>query len=466
MTGGRLRPIAADVALAVAACVMDLTLYSAAPLRIDDPHFWSSVGYLVLIFAALLARRRRPAAVFVVVLALSVLAEPLTGVDFQPLVVVYLALFATAVGCRKEVAAAALAGALACAVRLAFEDVHVGNLEELVVEVVAGVYLMVLPLSVWAAGRWVRISREHAKDLEARRELEARQAVVEERARIARELHDIVSHAVTVMVLQAAGGRRVLRRDPARAERVLDTIGQVGEEAMGELRRMLGLLRTDWPVGSGGRGRPGGSGGAAGSGAADGSGTPGGADGPDESGTPGGSGAAGEAGAPGEAGGAPGSGRSGGLPDPGDVPDPLGPGEFDGPCSGVADLPRLLDPVRAVGVDVALRVAGEPRAVAPGVDLAVYRVVQEGLTNVTKHAGAGASAEVRLTWSGDRVEVEVVDDGGEGEPRRGLSTGHGLSGLRQRLAVLGGDLTAGELHGGGFRLAAVLPVADRLVASG
>ncbi|MFC6094637.1 sensor histidine kinase [Saccharothrix lopnurensis] len=448
MTGGRLRPIAADVALAVAACVMDLTLYSAAPLRVDDPHFWSSVGYLALIFAALLARRRRPAAVFVVVLALAVLAEPLTGVDFQPLVVVYLALFATAVGCRKEVAAGALAGALACAVRLAFEDVHVGNLEELVVEVVAGVYLMVLPLSVWAAGRWVRISREHAKDLEARRELEARQAVVEERARIARELHDIVSHAVTVMVLQAAGGRRVLRRDPARAERVLDTIGQVGEEAMGELRRMLGLLRTDGPVGSGGRVGSGGSGGAAGSGAADGSGTPGGA------------------GAPGGAGGTAGSGRSGGLPDPGGVPDPLGPGEFDGPCSGVADLPRLLDPVRAVGVDVALRVAGEPRAVAPGVDLAVYRVVQEGLTNVTKHAGAGASAEVRLTWSGDRVEVEVVDDGGEGEPRRGLSTGHGLSGLRQRLAVLGGDLTAGELRGGGFRLAAVLPVADRLVASG
>ncbi|MFD7655970.1 sensor histidine kinase [Actinosynnema sp. NPDC059797] len=388
MTAGRARSVVADAALAAVACAMDLALYSSVPLRADDPEFWTAVGYLVVVFAALLVRRRHPAAVFVVVLALAVLVEPLAGIDIQPALVVYLALFSVAVSCRKEVAVAALAGGLACAGRVAFDSVHVENVEDFVVEVAAAVYLTALPLSAWVAGRWVRTSREHAKDLEARRELEARQAVVEERARIARELHDVVSHAVTVMVLQAAGGRRALHRDPARAERVFDTIGQVGEQAMGELRRMLGVLRTDGP----------------------------------------------------------------------DEPEP--------PGSGVADLPRLLGPVRAVGIDVELRVEGEPRALEPGVDLAVYRVVQEGLTNVTKHAGAGARVEVRLTWSGDRVEVEVVDDGGEGEPPRGLSTGHGLSGLRQRLAVLGGDLTAGELHGGGFRLAAVLPVADRLVTSG
>ncbi|MFC5055303.1 sensor histidine kinase [Saccharothrix xinjiangensis] len=382
MTLGRARSVLVDAVLAAVACAMDLTLYSSVPLRADDPRFWTAVGYLGLVFGALLVRRRHPAAAFAVVLVLAVLVEPLTGLHFRPALVVYLALFSVAVSCRKEVAVAALAGGLACAVRIVSRTIQVESVEELVVEAFAAVYLMALPLATWVAGRWVRTSREHAKDLEARRELEARQAVAGERARIARELHDVVSHAVTVMVLQAAGGRRALHRDPARAERVFDTIGQVGEQAMEELRRMLAVLRTD---------------------------------GPEE------------------------------------------------PRSGVADLPRLLDPVRAVGVDVALRVVGEPRAVEPGVDLAVYRVVQEGLTNVTKHAGAGARAEVRLTWSGDRVEVEVVDDGGEGEPRRDLSTGHGLAGLRQRLAVLGGDLTAGESHGGGFRLAAVLPVGGRLV---
>ncbi|QFZ19388.1 sensor histidine kinase [Saccharothrix syringae] len=366
---------------------MDVILFSDAPLRVGDRRFWSTMGYLGLVLTVLLVRRRRPAAVFAAVLVLAVLAEPLSGFDFRPEIVVYLGLFTAAVRCRIEVAVGALVCMLLYVIRIATLHFDIHSPEDLVVELAAAAYLTMLPVSVWATGRWVRTSREHARDLEARRELEARQAVVEERARIARELHDVVSHAVTVVVLQAAGGRRVLDRDPARAHRVFDTIERVGEEAMGELRRMLDVLRTDGVT---------------------------------------------------------------------------GPAE---PRSGVADLPRLLDSVRAVGVGVALRVTGEPRTVAPSVDLAVYRVVQEGLTNVTKHAGADASAEVRLTWAGDRVEVEVTDDGGGAAPRRGLSTGHGLPGLRERLAVLGGDLTAGQLHGGGFRLTAVLPVADRLALS-
>ncbi|WP_158853254.1 sensor histidine kinase [Saccharothrix deserti] len=387
MTSSRLRSVAADVALALAACALDMVLFSHVPLRPGERLFWFAVGYLGLVFVLLLARRRHPAAVFAAVLALVALAEPVSGHPFRAEIVVYVALFTVAVRCRVEVAGVALVGALLYGIRSSTPEFDPAQPEELVVDLAAAAYLTVLPLSVWVAGRGVRASREHAQVLEARRELEARQAVVEERGRIARELHDVVSHAVTVMVLQAAGGRRVLDRDPARAGRAFDTIEQVGEDAMGELRRMLDVLRTD-----------------------------------------------------------------------------VDTAELR---SGVDDVPGLLDSFRAAGVQVVLRVTGEPRVVAPSVDLAVYRVVQEGLTNVTKHAGAGASAEVRMTWTADRVEIEVTDDGGgDAAPRRGLSTGHGLSGLRERCAALGGNLTTGQPHGGGFRLTAVLPVADRLVVSG
>lgn len=385
MTPGRLRSAAADVVLAVGACAMDVILFSDVPLRPQERPFWYTVGYLGLVLVVLLVRRRHPAAVFVVTLALAALAEPLTGFDFRPEITVYLAVFTVAVRCRTEVAVVALVCALVYAIRTTTPELDVHQPEELAVELAAAAYLTLLPLSVWATGRWVRTSRERAEDLEARRELEARQAVVEERGRIARELHDVVSHAVTVMVLQAAGGRRVLDRDTARAARAFETVERVGEQAMGELRRMLDVLRTDV--------------------------------------------------------------------------------EAAEPAAGVADLPGLLDSFRAAGVDVVLRVTGKPRVVAPSVDLAVYRVVQEGMTNVTKHAGAGASAEVRLTWAEDRVEVDVVDDGG-GAPRRELSTGHGLSGLRERLAALGGSLTTAPCRGGGFRLTAVLPLADRFALPG
>ncbi|WP_053720573.1 sensor histidine kinase [Saccharothrix sp. NRRL B-16348] len=381
MTRSAVGRVAADTGLALAAGAMDVVLYSHVPLRPEEPRFWFTLGYLGVIFVVLLTRRRHPPAVFVVVLALAALAAPVSGFEFRPEIVVYLALFTVAERCRVRVAGVALAGALLYAFLSSSPDFDLSRPEDFVVDVAAAAYLTLLPLSVWATGRWVRTSREHTRSLEARRQLEARQAVVEERGRIARELHDVVSHAVTVMVLQAAGGRRVLDHDPTRAAGAFDTIQRLGENAMGELRRMLEVLRAD--------------------------------------------------------------------------------GDPAEPQPGAADLPTLLDSFRAAGPHVDLRVTGDPPAVAPAVDLAVYRVVQEALTNVTKHAGTGASAEVLLTWTADHVEIEVSDDGGhDATHHRALSTGHGLSGLRERLAALGGSLTTARTPTGGFRLVAVLPLAD------
>lgn len=381
MTRRAVAPVAADVALALAAGAMDVVLYSHVPLRPEEPRFWFTAGYMGLMFVVLLVRRRHPVAVFVAVLALAALAAPVSGFDFRPEIVVYLALFTVAERCRVRVAGVALAGALLYAFHTSDPDFDLSRPEDFVVDVAAAAYLTLLPLSVWATGRWVRTSREHARVLEEGRQWQARQAVAEERGRIARELHDVVSHAVTVIVLQAAGGRRVLDHDPSRAARAFDTIQRLGENAMGELRRMLEVLRTD--------------------------------------------------------------------------------GDRAEPQPGADDVPALLDSFRAAGLRVEPRVTGDPRVVAPAVDLAVYRVVQEALTNVIKHAGTGASAEVLLTWTADRVEVQVSDDGGRGATHhRALSTGHGLSGLRERLAALGGSLTTARTSAGGFRLVAVLPLAD------
>ncbi|QQQ79366.1 two-component sensor histidine kinase [Saccharothrix sp. 6-C] len=379
MTWRRFAPAAADVALALGASAMDVVLYSHVPLRPEEPDFWFALWYLGLVSAVLVARRRHPMAVFVVVLAVAALASPVSGFAFRPEIAVYLALFTVAERCRVRVAGVALAGALLYAFSTSTPDLDPGGLEDVLVDIAAAAYLTLLPLSVWATGRWVRTSREHARALEERRQLEARQAVAEERGRIARELHDVVSHAVTVIVLQAAGGRRVLDRDPTRAARAFDTIQHLGENAMGELRRMLEVLRAE--------------------------------------------------------------------------------GEPAEPQPGAGDIPALLDSFRAAGLHVESRVTGDPRPVEPAVDLAVYRVVQEALTNVTKHAGPGASAEVLLTWTATQVEIRVGDAGGPRAAHRGpLSTGHGLIGLRERLAALGGSLSTARTPTGGFRLDAVLPL--------
>ena len=245
--------------------------------------------------------------------------------------------------------------------------------------------------AVWVWGDSRRLRRlqvemieERAVRAERERDEQARIAVTEERSRIAREMHDIVAHSVSVMVVQAGAARRLVDRDPAAAAEAAALVEATGREALREMRRVVGVLR---------------------------SGT--GAEPPD---------------------------RSAALE----------------PQPALSDIPALIDGYREAGLDVRLRVDGEPSWARSGVDLAAYRIVQEALTNTIKHAGP-ARAEVRLAFERDALTVVVADDGrGPGfEPGR---DGHGLVGMRERVAVYGGELEAGPQAEGGYRLRAKLPV--------
>jgi signal transduction histidine kinase len=239
---------------------------------------------------------------------------------------------------------------------------------------------------------------------EARAATEA--ALAAERSRIAAELHDVVTHNVSVMIVQAGAARKILSSSPADAEDALLAAEATGREAMTELRNLLGLLspRADGSDGAGG-----------GQAAAD-------------------------------------------------------PAAFT-PQPGLGELDTLIGRVSAAGLPAELRVSGEPRPLPPGVDLAAYRVVQEGLTNVLRHAGQ-ATATVAIDWGEDLV-ITVTDDGGL-EPgaarddsahadwaRADGTPGRGLLGLRERLALYGGTLAAGPRPGGGWQLRAVMPASER-----
>jgi len=233
---------------------------------------------------------------------------------------------------------------------------------------------------------WVRGDAVRSGLIEARREREARaqQAVADERARIARELHDVVSQALGVIVMQAGGAGSVPSLSEADAKAVLGTIEQTGRQAFTEMRCLVGVLRDD-----------------------------------DESAAL--------------------------------TPQPT-----------VGEIPALVERLAHAGLDVDLRVEGAQQPVPAGVGLSAYRIVQEALTNTLKHAGP-ARAQVRLVWSAERLDVEVSDDGpaaGATVPARARpdSGGNGLIGMRERVLLYGGELEAGPVAEGGYRVAAHLPL--------
>jgi signal transduction histidine kinase len=249
-------------------------------------------------------------------------------------------------------------------------------------------YFLSVTAMPWLAGLVFRLRQDHLDTLRAENErLEqeqaeaARRAVAEERARIARELHDVVSHAISVTVLQSRGARRSLRGDePPEVRTALDAIEQTNTAALGDMRRLLAVLRDTEDH-----------------------------DGRDRS-----------------------------------------------PLPGLADLDTLLEQVRRSGLPVDVALEGRPCPVPPGVDLSAYRILQEALTNVLKHAGP-ATALVRIRYDADALAVTVRDSGcGGGSDRTG---GHGLLGIRERVAVIGGDVDAGPGPDGGFQVVARLPYA-------
>ena len=222
------------------------------------------------------------------------------------------------------------------------------------------------------AERAERLEREHADAAE--------RAVADERQRIARELHDVIAHSVSVMTVQAGAVRRLLLPEQEKEREALETVEATGREALTEMRRLVGLLR-----------------------------------------------------------------EQGAMP------------EFS-PQPGLGSMDALLETVRSAGLPVELAVDGDPRELPAGVDLAAYRVVQEALTNALKHGGT-AHAWVSLHWREGELELEVSNDGRrDGD---GSGGGHGLAGMRERVALYGGEVESGPRDGGGYVVRARIPIGQQ-----
>ncbi|MFE6282397.1 sensor histidine kinase [Streptomyces sp. NPDC057877] len=425
---------------------------------------------VVLTALPLAARRRYPLATFGVVLGAALaIGDKASWINVLTCVIgAYSAAMYSRYRARATaglVVAAALAG-------LAFretEPVLPGWSSPAVVLLVAGA--LASTVRFWQ--RRLAASRDRLTRLQREQEDGMRRAVEEERARIAAELHDVVTHNVSVMVIQAGAARKVMDAAPERSKEALLAVEAGGRAAMAELRHVMGLLAppADSGLGSGSGLSPG-SGSGFGSGLSPGPGSglgPGSGSGLGPgSGSglgPSPAGAGRRSGLPvvghrpghpvvGHRPGLPADGRRPGLPADGRRPD----GPLDGlePQPGLGQLDALIERVRAAGTPVSVAVSLPPDPLPPGVDLAAYRVVQEALTNTIKHA-PGADAAVTVGYAGDVLEIEVINTAATRPPADGNGNGRGLIGLRERLAVYGGELTAGPTLAGGYQIRARVP---------
>ena len=334
----------------------------------------ANVAVAAALGVALSFRRRIPLLLLALMFA-ALLAEPLAGeagggevFGLFVLVTVYTAAAHTD-GWRTWLAAI-LTGALGLGAAITDpEPLNVG----------AVIFFGLLFGVPWGVGRVVR--RRRLRELQLEQEKAAAEAaIIDERTRIARELHDVVAHAISVIVLQARGGRKLLDEEPAEARQALDAIEHTAAQALGEMRRLLGLLReSDEELAL--------------------------------------------------------------------APQPT-----------LALLDDLVARVRAAGLPVELTIEGTPGELPPGIDLSAYRIVQEALTNALKHAGP-AAARVTVRYGDGELDLEVSDNGAGGSGN-GDGSGQGLTGIRERVAVFGGDVTAGIEPDGGYAIRARLPYAS------
>ena len=238
----------------------------------------------------------------------------------------------------------------------------------------------VVAFVVWYLGRRLRLRAERASELEREQAAEARRAVAEERTRIARELHDVVAHRVSLMTVQAGAAKTVAADDLEGAMRAMEAVEEAGRQALGELRHLLDVLRPETET------------------------------------------------------------------------------EQLGPQPGIADVPRLVEQFEKAGLVVSLTMDGVRTDLPAPVELSAYRIVQEALTNVLKHAGPTARADVRLSTEHRGIAIEIVDDGHGDTILPG--SGQGIAGMRERAQLLGGNFDAGPRPGGGFQVIAHLPMGE------
>jgi signal transduction histidine kinase len=348
----------------------------AAPPESDSFPGWP-VALTLLATLPIALRRRYPLPVLVLTLPAALAMDVLYG-NFQfagALVALYTV--AAYVG-RPGSIGVGVGTALALPVTR-FDEGNLGLVESAAIYVIFAV-AWILGDRVGARRAYLRELEERALRHEREREEQARRAAAEEQARIARELHDIIAHNVSVMTVQAAAGGDVFETQPDRAREALSSIESTGREALTELRRLLGIVR------------------------------------------------------------------------PGD-----GPYTF-APQPRLVRIDDLIEHMRATGLAVELTIEGRPRELPPGVDLSAYRIVQEALTNTLKHADA-SHATVLVRYGAEMLDVEVVDDG-RGAMVDGAEHGRGIIGMRERAALVGGELQVGRASHGGFLIHARIPLEE------
>jgi signal transduction histidine kinase len=374
------RSFAFDVALALLAIGVGLVEVTSGDGSV------AAVLLTVIGGGALVLRRSAPLVVLTMTLAAAVAIVAFGADTGDPIeassLSVVIAVYTVGAVCERRVSLTALVPTAAIVASLSAATADVEGRETSALS--GAIIATALTVGIWALGAYAQTRRRYLRELEERaaqaereREQLARIAVHEERASIARELHDIVAHSVSVMLVGVRGARDVLRTSPDVADDTLARVERSGEQSLTELRRILALLRE-----------------------------------PEQT-------------------------------------------AESRPQPSLAELNELVASYRAAGLPVRLEVTGEPMPLPSGVELSVYRIVQEALTNALKHSDP-TNVTVTLAFREARLELEVVDDG---TPTPGAATiGQGLVGMRERVALLGGELETGHREGGGFRVAARLPV--------
>ena len=377
-------PVAADWILAVVLTLLLVGASSFGDGKAGEDQATPGIGTFLVVGAGTLPlawRRRNPigaiTAVGLVQVVVSSLGFPGGVLAFSCLV----ALYSVAAHAERRHAVVALAVTpvfIGIAMWIDRENVTPGD----------AVWNVAIFLTAWVLGDNLQARRarasaleERANRLERERDEAAARAVEAERSRIARELHDVVAHSMSVMVVTAGAARRIIDRDADAAREAMASIETTGRAALDEMRRLLGVLRRD----------------------------------DDET-------------------------------------------LARAPQPSVKHLDALVHQVTDAGLPVVLEIEGEPRPLAAGLDLSAYRIVQEALTNTLKHAGP-ASATVRLCYGDRDLELRVTDDGrGGAADHDAADGGHGLIGMRERVSLYGGELTAGPRPGGGYEVRATLPL--------
>lgn len=366
-----------DLALALVSMLFTLLLWARDP-RVDALSLdsFSDVGAFLCAFVgslALLWRRSHAFQVHLVVLAVSILVK--FGAAAAGIVALAVSLYS--LGRYAADSRASVVGAAAALIFIVF-DQDALSAPSFGATIAAG-----MTIGLWYVGRrlrfrgeYLRLLEERARHLERERNVESERAVAAERTRIAREMHDVVAHQVSLMTVQAGAARTVNESDPKAAAAAMAAIESAGRQALSEMRHLLSVLR------------------------------------------------------------------------------PANSEEALGPQPSMADLPALVKRVSDVGPEVRLQIEGQLSDLPARLQLNAYRIVQEALTNIVKHAGATV-VDVSVNALGNPVVLTITDDGGGGDTEHG--GGHGIVGMQERVDLLGGSLRAGRRLEGGFEVRAVLP---------